>query len=139
MELPILIPVGKKNWALVDAQDYQKLNKRTWYVNGERSYAVSLARPEDNVKTKMVFMHQLVCPSGKGMITDHINRNTLDNRRSNLRSCPKSVDRQNMVKHKANPDRITSSQFKGVTFKKQIKRWTARISSNGKRINIGCY
>jgi hypothetical protein len=73
------------------------------------------------------------------MITDHINRNPLDNRRSNLRCCLKSIDRQNAVKHEGKPDRITSSEHKGVTFKKQIKRWNARISFNGKRMSLGCY
>jgi AP2 domain len=139
MKIPRLIPVGR-NWALVDEEDYEELKNRKWYFSGgsrNRGYATTSMRKEDG-KWKTIYMHQLIMPPAEEKVTDHRNGNTLDNRRSNLRSCIKSLDRANCI-HKANPDRITSSRFKGVSFKKSIKRWIARIGSGTNREWLGCF
>jgi AP2 domain len=135
--IPRLIPIGTKNWALVDEEDYEQLKNRKWYLSS-RNYAVTKFQSNG----PWIMMHRLIMGlNGSPMPwLDHRNGNTLDNRRINLRVCDgvgNAANRKKMLQ--ANPDRVTSSQYKGVTFKKSIKRWNARIGSDSARKSLGCY
>lgn len=61
---------------------------------------------------------------------DHINHNTLDNRRAELRLATNSQNAANRSKTKSN-----TSGYKGVTWRKDIKKWHSQIEvqENGKR------
>lgn len=59
---------------------------------------------------------------------DHINHNTLDNRKSNLRVCTNAENSRN---------RIVKSPYKGVS--KNGKRYRARIEVDGNKICLGTY
>jgi hypothetical protein len=63
-------------------------------------------------------------------VVDHINGDTLDNRRANLRVCTKSENNRN--RRKLHP---TTSRFKGVY--KNTKPWIALIECNGKQFVLG--
>lgn len=69
----------------------------------------------------------------KDTFIDHINGNTLDNRKSNLRKSNYNTNNRNAKKRKDYKD----SKFKGV--KKCGKRWTCRIQFNKNRIIIGYF
>ena len=77
-------------------------------------------------------MHRVIAETPEGKETDHVNHNSLDNRRENLRVCTHS---QNM----ANASKKTphTSKFKGVTWNRHLGRWYSRITCNGKLLNIG--
>jgi hypothetical protein len=65
---------------------------------------------------------------------DHINGNTLDNRRCNLRLATIKENFRNAKKvEKSN----TTSRLKGVS--KYGKKWKASISKYGERVNLGTY
>ena len=68
----------------------------------------------------------------KGQVVDHINLNTLDNSRNNLRLCDYSSNTTNRKKHKNN-----TSGYKGVS--KAGKKWKVNISKNGKRYYLGLF
>jgi hypothetical protein len=70
----------------------------------------------------------------KGLEVDHINRNTLDNCRNNLRLVSHSINCCNRGLRKDNKAGQT-----GVNWCKPIKRWSARISINGRRICLGYF
>jgi hypothetical protein len=57
-----------------------------------------------------------------GKFIDHINGNSLDNRKSNLRICAPSENSGNSRGHR---DSLTG--YKGVTFDKQRQKWVATI------------
>ena len=65
---------------------------------------------------------------------DHINGDPSDNRICNLRLVNQSQNMQNIEKFKTN-----TSGYKGVTWRKDTKKWTAQIWKNSKRFGLGCY
>jgi hypothetical protein len=141
VKIPRLIPVGTKNWALVDEEDYEELKNLKWYsAPGHSGYYANTKLRSDG---PFVLMHRLIMGVHEQPRPwlDHRNGNTLDNRRVNLRVCDAVGNAANRKKYtfQANPDRVTSSQYKGVTFKKSIQRWNARIGSEPERKSLGCY
>ena len=65
---------------------------------------------------------------------DHIDGDGLNNKWSNIIESSKSENAKNCYLNSAN-----TSGFAGVTWSKQIKRWTARIYIGGKSTHIGCF
>lgn len=78
-----------------------------------------------------VYLHRLVAGAQKGQIVDHINGDTLDNRRSNLRIVSASQNMQNRAK--PNTGRQTS-RFKGVTRVRGTPLWRVSIRPNREKI-----
>lgn len=84
---------------------------------------------------KTLQMHVVINNTPKGMQTDHIDNNSLNNQCSNLRTATPSQNQYNRKKLQAN-----TSGFKGV-FKtgNRTKPWRARLNIEGKKIHVGVY
>ena len=65
---------------------------------------------------------------------DHVDLNRSNNQWSNLRESTQLQNTWNMPKSKSN-----TSGFKGVSLRKDTKRWGARIKANGKYLSLGCF
>lgn len=71
--------------ALVDDEDYEYLSQWKWGAWWNKDTKSFYARRNDrNIKTYL--MHRVVATTPRGMICDHKNHNTLDNRKENLRN-----------------------------------------------------
>jgi dipeptidase D len=70
----------------------------------------------------------------RGLLVDHKNNDTLDNRRANLRLATRRENSCN--KRKQNN---TFSRFIGVSFSKRRGKWCASISNSGKKIWLGYF
>jgi len=68
----------------------------------------------------------------KKYVIDHINRDTLDNRVSNLRIITRSINSVNQKKRKS-----TSSKYKGVYFDNAVRKWCSCMRINGIYLNLG--
>ncbi|MDP9317093.1 MAG: HNH endonuclease, partial [Chloroflexota bacterium] len=112
--------------ALVDDEDYESLSSHKWRYHNA-GYAV---RTEG---TRSVLMHRVIMQAPVGMEVDHINRDRLDNRRTNLRLCSHMENCRNNSTHKG------SSQYKGVYWDKANQRWVSRIVVSYKDIYIGSF
>lgn len=77
-------------------------------------------------------MHRAILGAKKGEESDHRNCNGLDNRRANLRLCTTSQNQMNRRKQ----DGCTSN-FKGVFWDKERRKWLSRIHYKGKQIHLG--
>jgi hypothetical protein len=118
----------------VDAEDYPKLSEYNWHAikhskDLEGRYIVA----RRNSPKGGVYMHVQIMGKRKGFIIDHINRNSLDNRKSNLRFITLSQNQHNKSKSKSK----TSSKFKGVHWDSSRKLWKAAIVFQGRNIFIG--
>jgi hypothetical protein len=94
--------------------------KGVWYA--------SLSKRE-NGKKKFIRMHRLILPLPTGKITDHRDRNGLNNQRKNLRP---ATHRQSQANK--NISRNNTSGIKGVTRHKAGKKWQVTVC--GKYIGL---
>ena len=78
--------------------------------------------------------HHLVLPKKDGFDVDHINRDTRDNRISNLRYITHSENAFNSKVQSNNISGIT-----GICWNKQMEKWETYIGKGGKLIYLGCY
>lgn len=117
---------------LYDLEDAPKLVGRSWYLGGNGYVATY-----DKKTRKCIYLHRYVFPKRikRGLEVDHINRNTLDNRKSNLRLVRRGQNIANCRK------RLSTHKFRGVFFckDKKVFRWAARISFRGKTTHIGYF
>lgn len=116
--------------ALVDDEDYERLNQFKWCAVFDRNtfYAVR-AKKRSEGKDRMIKMHWDILGL-KGV--DHIDHNGLNCQKSNLRKC---THQQNMMNRTANKN--STSKYKGVSFVSSRNKWLASISTHGKAINLG--
>ena len=104
-------------FALVDDDDFDEMSKYQWFW--DRGYA-GIRRGK-----KTIYMHRLINKTPTGKITDHINRNKLDNRKENLRTCGQGQSQRNIGISRRN-----KSGYVGVVWVKKDKRWKARSNIN---------
>lgn len=124
------IKLTQNQYAIVDDEDYEYLNQWKWYAEwNQRGHVYYAVRTSKN---KRIYMHRMLMNTPKGAQTDHINNNSLDNRKSNLRICSHRQNQQNLK-------RQTSSKYPGVTWVKREQKWQAQIQINGYRKNLGTF
>ena len=106
-----------------DKEDFDKIKDYCWSIckNKKDGYVKLCSR--DIKSKKFVSFHQIVF----GKNVDHINRNTLDNRKENLRFANNTEQNYNKDLRKNN-----TSGFTGVYFDKCSNKYRARIKNKGK-------
>lgn len=116
--------------SLVNDCDLDLINRYTWFVidDGCNPYACS---KKDG---RHLRMHRLIINAREGETVDHINGNTLDNRRENLRIVSASQNAINRRKRSDNKSGVT-----GVYFSKAHNRWFACINIDKKKQTIGIF
>ncbi len=70
---------------------------------------------------------------------DHINHDSLDNRRCNLRAVTKQINQRNRLKCQKYKGIRCSSRFKGVIWDKHNRKWYAQMTTNRYKRNLGCF
>jgi len=127
------IALTKGKVAIVDADNYERLNQVPWYAIRSIStwYAGKHSDEEPSVEVRM---HQFVIDVPVGMVPDHKNGNGLDNRRANLRA---ATGRQNQGNRRPNPR--NTSGFRGVVWDAHARKWKAHIGIGGIPKHIGLF
>jgi len=131
------IPLTQGQFALVDDEGFEELSKFKWYVrkfNGRYCAARSSGKIDGKYSALLMHREILGLKPGDGLVGDHINHNTLDNRRNNLRVCTQTQNLRNRTSRKG-----SSSKFLGVNWDKTNKKWRAQIKSSGKSVYLGCF
>lgn len=142
------IPLSRGLFAIVSGQDYEWLMQWKWHAHWNSCtksyYAVRHESMKVDPKRTIIWMHRLILGLGRSVskIGDHINRNTLDNTRTNLRITNKQGNAQNRCKPVNNSTGLkgVSESWKwknGQWNKNQFRGWRAQISHAGKNIYIG--
>lgn len=123
---------------IIDTEDLEKANsfRNTWFAHWDKKkksyYAQGIFYQKG--KYKYTSLHRWLLNEPLGKEVDHINHDTLDNRRlSNLRAITHAENMQNYKGPYC--DNLTG--FRGVEWRKDNKKWRSRGKLNGKNINIG--
>ena len=107
-------------------QDYR------WYLHRKKGVPVYAATRSNG--NKYIMLHRLINQTDAGLATDHINGDTFDNRKCNLRSVTTS---QNGLGCRKLP--LNKSGYRGVYQHKMTGKWEARITVNSKDIYMGLF
>ena len=124
------IALTQGKYALVDDEDFAYLNQWKWYHH--QGYAIRNLGSKG--KRHTIMMHRIVNNTPNNMETDHVNHNTLDNRKINLRACSHSQNCINRKKYKNK-----TSPYRGVNWHKSSKKWQAQIKYKGKIKYLGIF
>lgn len=117
------IELTKGKVALIDATDVDLVKGYQWYFDGQ--YAAT-----NLPNRKKLRLHTLIVSPSGNLVVDHISRDKLDNRRSNLRECSPSSNNHN--KEVKNPHGL-----RGVTWNKRKQKWVSQISIGDKNKGLG--
>lgn len=125
------LPLTRGSTALIDAADIGIVRGYNWQLNSAKDRPDYVSR---NVNNRTVYLHRLITEAGPYDFVDHVNRNTLDCRRSNTRI---ATPGQNMM----NVEKRTTSlhRYKGVRLRIDGRAWAARIQFEGKGIHLGSF
>ena len=135
----IELTLGK--FAIVDADDFERVSEFKWcYNNWGTGYAdrrQHIGYKDGKQIRKNIYMHRFIMGVEDSKVhVDHINHDTLDNRKSNLRLCTHVENMRNRKIQKGG-----SSKYKGV-YKysdNRVKPFKAKIQFNYKNIYLGTF
>lgn len=129
------IPLTRNKIAMVDDKDYEWLMKYNWITLKQRKdfYAIRNSRSLITGRRIHIRMHREILMAPIDMLVDHRNHNGLDNQRKNIRLCTHSQNQHNRL-----PQHGTS-QYKGVHWDKNNKKWIVQIAYNGIRSRLGSF
>lgn len=116
---------------LVDDDLYEYLLQFRWRYSKRTHGGWSIGCMENG---KAILMHRLVINAPDGAYVDHIDGNSLNNTRENLRLCTIAQNAMNRPMQANN-----KTGYKGVAFSNREQRFRAMIQFNGKRIHIGYF
>jgi hypothetical protein len=116
----------------IDEADLHFIQEMKWHsakVRGGNIYF------HHTLKTgESIMLHRLLAGAKKGEQVDHANKNTLDNRRANIRIASASQNQFNIGLRSNN-----KSGFKGVSWCKSEKKWRAFIKYGNNHKNLGTF
>jgi hypothetical protein len=136
----VLIPLTKGKVARIDAQDLDKVSSFKWraHKSGTSDYwraVTTVSRSAGYKYRKNITMQSLIFgPVTPGMEIDHVDGDSLNNTRANLREATRQ-------QQSFNRGPLKRSKFKGVKLNKpgRRKRFRSEIKSRGKTVYLGAF
>lgn len=130
-----IIQLTKDQVTLVDDNLFEELNRFKWYCSGLFPHYRPARRVAEHGKKLTFLYHQVLGIFAwelrpAGLVVDHINRNTLDNRLENLRIVSQSENMKNSSTHE---------NARGVSYDKTHGTWKAYYGSGPSRVNLGTF
>jgi len=128
---------NKKLICLFDLEDIDKIKEQKWHphysptMNGY--YVVATARGSKTERIG-IKLHRLVTNCPNGLVVDHINHKTLDNRKINLRVC---TNQENGENRKGCNNTNVNSGYRNVYYRENNNKWFVSLTQNGKKIYGG--
>lgn len=136
------IKLTQGRFALVDDEDFIWLSKYKWCFNvksrklgkdfGYAQRTQHIYFKFKKRKSKTIYMHREILKTKKEI--DHINSNTLDNRKQNLRPADRTLQSRN-----SSSRRNSTSKYVGVHKHKATGKWCVQIKINYRAKYLGLF
>ncbi len=126
------IPLTQGQFTSVDDKVCASFAEHKWFASKERGRFYA-KRHSSSPNRRTIAMHRVVIGAKDGQIVDHIDGDSLNNQRHNLRIC---TSQQNTMNGKP---RGGTSKFKGVLLYKATGRWQSRITYNYEVYHLGYF
>jgi hypothetical protein len=120
------IPLTHNKVTIIDTEDYPLICRHSWSAS-LTSYGTY--RAETRINNKIVRLHRLLLNAPPGLVVDHINHDTLDNRRCNLRLTTQSCNLRN---------RADQTPDCGLVLRPS-GHWQCRVSEHNRTVWLGTY
>lgn len=133
-----IITIGEYD-VVVDEDDLVKIKPYKWYVRKQYTKDCQYFSARIPGNRNLILLHRYImgCTYKDGILIDHINKNTLDCRKCNLRKSNHSENARNCRNHiKKGP---IPSKYKGVYWDTRHKVWASDIKFEGKHYGLGLY
>lgn len=128
------LQLTKGLFALVDDDDYERVNRIKWYPckgrRTKRGISYYVRRPWNSENRGKESLSRFIMNPPLNMSVDHINGEGLDNRKENLRIVTHRENSRNRHGKK-------TSKYPGVSWSKIHKKWRSDIQFKGKIRNLG--
>lgn len=126
--------------AIIDDEDYDLVISHgdCWHLTDSGPQIRSRILPRIRRRLQKISMHRLVMNQigiNLHLDIDHINRNNLDNRKSNLRLIEHRLNIVNCEKSVQG----STSKFKGVSWHTKANKFQVHVMVNGKRLYGGLF
>lgn len=130
-----LIPVHGGHFTQVDDDDFEWLSSFTWHtMKGHNTIYAATNMKRDGGGYSTAVMHRMVNRTPRGLHTDHIDGDGLNNTKANLRTATRTENARNRA-----PNRTGTSKAKGVHWNKRKQRWVASIRVNKNLMFLGLH
>lgn len=131
-----MIPLTQGRFALVDEEDYEMIQGgpslyAVYNFSTKSFYAVRMVRTEGYKKIPE-YLHQLITDFQWSRV-DHINHDTLDNRKCNLRDGTLCNQRNRRIGFGG------TSRYHGVSWEKTRRKWRSQIWVDSIRVHLGYF
>ena len=123
------IKLSTGEFTLVDDADFDKYKTYRCFPATPKKGKYRYAQIRLDSKTQ--YLHRVIMNATKGCLVDHIDRNTLNNQRSNLRLVSSHGNQMNAA------GRSNITGFSNV--RKLGRRFQGRVKVMGKKISVGCF
>lgn len=125
-EIIITANYRTRSWAIVDIEDREKVEKHNWFLVSGRG------EPMTKIGDVMIVMAKIVLGLDPDDRVKYLNKNRKDCRKENLLASTHQKQHFAIGLQKNN-----SSGYKGVSYNKNAKKWSANIRHNGKQKFLG--
>jgi hypothetical protein len=132
--------LNRKLETLISTSDLELVNKfpNTWSAQWNpltKSFYVYGYLPKKDGKRIRLLLHRVLLDNPKNLVVDHIDHDTLNNTKPNLRVATSSENAQNRNGLCSN----NKSGVRGVSYSKTAKKWKSTICVNKKVMHIGYF
>ena len=116
----VLLKISEEIWTIIDREDYERVSEHKWHAGGSKNqYAYT------HLNGKHISLQRFLVDCPANLVVDHINHDTFDNRKANLRICTQKENAHN--------------KREGSGVHRHRNKWKAIISINGKKTYLGVY
>jgi hypothetical protein len=131
----LIIKLTKGKEAYID-DNMDHLSKFSWAYGKDPKKGYAFRSMKFNGENQTVYLHHCIIGKPfKPFQVDHINGDSLDNRRENLRFVTNRQNGQNRKEHRG--EKFKTSKYVGVRL--LGKKWTAQMNVKGKSVYLGSF